>query len=110
MKLFSLLILVLSFSTAYTQTSDLITNISNRNKISLDGKWRIIIDPYEVGYYDYRYKPRSDGYFLDRHAKDKSDLVEYNFDTSDPMVFLLTGILKNPQLFFYEGRCGLKKI
>ena len=34
---------------------NLITNIQNRKTISLNGKWQYLVDPYETGFYDYRY-------------------------------------------------------
>lgn len=34
----------------------LITNIPARKSISLNGEWQYIVDPYETGFYDYRYK------------------------------------------------------
>ncbi|MFA4924042.1 MAG: hypothetical protein WC557_07605, partial [Ignavibacteriaceae bacterium] len=54
-------------------------------KQSLNGQWKIIIDPYETGYYNYRYQPRTDRYFENRKQKDKSELVEYNFDNSEEL-------------------------
>jgi len=41
----------------------LITNITKRNTIALNGKWQYIIDPYETGFLDYR--------FVERNPKDK---------------------------------------
>ncbi|NOQ92896.1 MAG: hypothetical protein GQ552_09310, partial [Flavobacteriaceae bacterium] len=29
----------------------------NRNTTSLNGTWHYIVDPYETGYYNYRYEP-----------------------------------------------------
>ena len=37
----------------------LITNITNRNTIALNGKWQSIIDPYETGFLDYRFEERN---------------------------------------------------
>ncbi len=34
-----------------------IANVYARHTISLDGKWRTIVDPYENGYYDFRLAP-----------------------------------------------------
>ena len=48
---------------ASAQQQELIGNPAGRNATSLNGNWQIIIDPYETGYYDYRYQPRPDGYF-----------------------------------------------
>ena len=110
MKLFlTIIILYLTISNSFAQSSNLITNIPNRNKISLDGKWHIIIDPYEVGYYDYRYKPRTDGYFLDQHAKSKSDLVEYNFEKSETLEVPGDWNTQKEKLFLYEGTIWYKK-
>ena len=36
---------------------DLIQNVYNRSTTSLNGSWNYIIDPYENGYYNYRYEP-----------------------------------------------------
>ncbi len=110
MKLFfTTVISLLTIAACFPQQSELITNISHRNKISLDGKWHIIIDPYEVGYYDYRYKPRKDGYFLDQHAKSKSDLVEYNFDKSETLEVPGDWNTQKKELFLYEGTIWYKK-
>src|SRR3954468_14204317 len=40
----------------------LIHNVYARATRSLDGAWRTIVDPYENGYYDYRYQLQTDGY------------------------------------------------
>ncbi len=47
----------------------LITGIAGRHTINLNWRWQTIIDPYETGYYDYRYQPGPDGYF--KNAKPK---------------------------------------
>ena len=77
----SLLILLLALIAAVprsqAQQIDLIANTDARQTISLDGQWKTIIDPYESGYYDYRYQPSTNGYFKDAKPKTKSDLIEY---------------------------------
>jgi len=109
MKFLTAIIFLSSLTAIFPQQHYLITNITNRNKISLDGKWRIIIDPYEVGYYDYRYKPRKDGYFLNKHPKDKNDLVEYNFDKSETLEVPGDWNTQKKELFLYEGTIWYKK-
>src|SRR5205814_1350128 len=47
------------------QQIDLIANPDGRKTVSLDGEWKTIIDPYESGYFDYRYQPSANGYFKD---------------------------------------------
>ena len=32
-----------------------ITNVDHRETTSLNGQWNIIVDPYEAGFYNYRY-------------------------------------------------------
>ena len=77
MRIILFFTIVLSL-TAYSQQQ--LLNISNRNTTSLNGEWSIIIDPYENGFYNYRYEENPNGYFKNAKPKTKSDLVEYDFD------------------------------
>ncbi|MFA6978413.1 MAG: glycoside hydrolase family 2 TIM barrel-domain containing protein [Ignavibacteriaceae bacterium] len=99
-------ILVLSVS---AQSINLLSNVENRQKQDLNGQWKIIIDPYETGYYNYRYQPRTDGYFENRKPKDKSELVEYNFDTSEELTVPGDWNTQKEKLFLYEGTIWYKK-
>ena len=63
----------------------LIQNVEGQKTASLNGRWQSIVCPYENGLYNYRYEPRSDGYLRNQKPATKSDLIEYNFDTSDPL-------------------------
>src|SRR5438105_14136298 len=91
------------------QQVDLIANTDGRKTISLDGEWRTIIDPYETGYYDYRYQPSADGYFKDAKPKTKSDLIEYDFDTSESLKVPGDWNTQQERLLFYEGTIWYKK-
>src|SRR5205823_7901949 len=91
------------------QQTDLIANTDGRKTISLDGQWRTIIDPYETGYYDYRYQPSADGYFKDTKPKTKSDLIEYDFDTSESLKVPGDWNTQEERLLFYEGTIWYKK-
>jgi beta-glucuronidase len=86
-----------------------LTNVGHRKTISLNGEWRIIIDPYENGYYNYRYQPRGDGYFENKKPKDKSDLVEYDFDKSETLEVPGDWNTQKEKLFFYEGTIWYEK-
>jgi beta-glucuronidase len=86
-----------------------LANVGARKTISLDGKWRTIVDPYEVGYYDFHQHPGGAGFFRDQHPKDKSDLVEYNFDTSPQLDVPGDWNTQRPDLFFYEGTIWYKR-
>src|SRR2546422_4823891 len=94
---------------ARAQQIGLIANTDGRKTISLDGQWRTIIDPYETGYYDYRYQPSADGYFKDAKPKTKSDLIEYDFDTSESLKVPGDWNTQQERLLFYEGTIWYKK-
>lgn len=95
---------------------DPLINVYNRPHQSLNGEWHYIVDPYENGYYNYRYEPfdrmenppRS-AYFMNARPSGKSDLLEYNFDTSDRMVVPGDWNTQKKELFFYEGTIWYKK-
>lgn len=65
-----------------------IGDVFARHTANLNGQWHVIFDPYDMGCFDYRRQPcdeaakPSGGVFLDRQPKDKTELIEYNFDTS----------------------------
>jgi beta-glucuronidase len=88
---------------AGAQSLSRIVNVEARRTTSLNGKWRAIVDPYENGYYDFRLQPSKDGYFLDAKPKDKSDLLEYDFDTSGQLEVPGDWNTQRESLFFYEG-------
>jgi len=91
------------------QQQMLIGNPAGRNATSLNGNWQIIIDPYETGYYDYRYQPRPDGYFKNQKPATASDLVEYDFDTSQQLLVPGDWNSQDDKLLFYEGTIWYKK-
>jgi len=91
------------------QETPLITNTSGRHTTSLNGRWQTIIDPYETGYYDYRYEPRSDGYFKNTKPASPGDLVEYDFDRSPQLTVPGDWNSQDEKLLFYEGTIWYKK-
>ena len=103
------LFLLALHSITHAQQVDLIANTEGRTTISLDGQWRTIIDPYESGYYDYRYQPSANGYFKDAKPKSKSDLIEYDFDTSASLKVPGDWNTQDDHLLFYEGTIWYKK-
>ena len=73
-RLLLLLVTLATFGHAAANPSPLINNTANRATISLDGAWQAIVDPFETGL-----RAR---FFLNAKAKDKQELLEYDFDTS----------------------------
>jgi beta-glucuronidase len=107
--LWTAIVIVVFANVGYAQDAPLITNVSGRHTISLDGPWQIIIDPYETGYYDYRSKPRADGYFKNQKPKNPSELIEYDFDSSQQLKVPGDWNSQDEKLLFYEGTLWYKK-
>jgi beta-glucuronidase len=103
------IIFILGTSGQAQQQSFLITNIEGRHTIDLNGPWQTIIDPYENGYYDYRYQPNPNGYFKNAKPKSPSDLIEYDFDTSPQLKVPGDWNSQDQKLLFYEGTIWYKK-
>jgi beta-glucuronidase len=100
------LLLVLA-SFAHAETAPL--NVLARPGLDLNGKWAVIVDPYENGYFDYRHQPYdaaptpTGGYFLDRKPRDRSELIEYDFDTSPTLTVPGDWNSQDEKLLYYEG-------
>lgn len=117
MKIFILLSLAFLLSiTSTIAQEDLLVNAYNRNSTSLNGEWNYIVDPYENGYYNYRYEafdqsdnPDKSAYFLNSKPKDKSDRIEYDFDKEDVLTVPGDWNSQKEKLFFYEGTVWYKK-
>jgi beta-glucuronidase len=110
MKILILLIALLVFGpSVQAQQIGLIANTDGRKTVSLNGQWQTIVDPYESGYYNYRYQPSDNGYFKNAKPKSKTDLIEYDFDSSATLNVPGDWNTQSDQLFFYEGTVWYKK-
>lgn len=111
-KMKTLILLIALFAlvpSVRAQQIDLIANTEGRQTVSLDGVWQTIVDPYESGYYDYRYQPSDNGYFKNAKPKSKTELIEYDFDSSPTLNVPGDWNTQSDQLFFYEGTVWYKK-
>ena len=95
-----------------------IVNAPNRQSLSLNGKWHYIMDPYETGYYNYRYEPydadeklknNRAAYYNNAKAKDKFDRIEYDFDNSPTLLVPGDWNSQEEKLLYYEGTIWYKK-
>jgi beta-glucuronidase len=80
-----------------------IANPDGRRTSSLGGDWRTIVDPYENGFYDYRYRPSESGYFKDAERRSPADLIEYDFDRSPTLKVPGDWNSQRESLLLYEG-------
>lgn len=112
-KLFTILFVLIAFQ---MQAQQVMTNIPDRTSFSLNGKWNYLIDPYETGYYDYRYQPidqnpnPGSGYFLDQHPTDKTQLIEYDFDKCPTLMVPGDWNSQDDKLLYYEGTIWYRKV
>ncbi|MBI9072994.1 MAG: beta-glucuronidase [Melioribacteraceae bacterium] len=84
-------------------------NVDARKTTSLNGKWNVIIDPYENGYYDYRYEPSNNGYFKNAQQNERWELLEYSFDTDEMLYVPGDWNSQKEKLLYYEGTIWYKK-
>ena len=114
-KLNKYLLLLLLSVTFFSANAQLVQNVFGRKHISLNGRWNYIIDPYEMGYYDYRHEPFDQtksgkgGFYDDREQMNKSELIEYNFDLSPTMKIPGDWNSQVEKLQFYEGTIWLRQ-
>ena len=87
-----------------------------REKISLNGTWQYIVDPYENGFYDYRWTkfedrevPGNSAFFMDAKMQTPTDLIEYDFDKSYEMQVPGDWNTQDQRLYYYEGTVWLRK-
>jgi beta-glucuronidase len=93
------------------QLAPLIQNVNARHTTDLDGRWQVIVDPYDVGALDYRAQPiKSNSAFFKNHKpQSESELVEYDFDTSGQLDVPGDWNTQRDSLLFYEGSVWYKR-
>jgi beta-glucuronidase len=86
-----------------------IQNVNGRKTLSLNGDWQFIIDPYKMGYLDYRQKPFDEsksgkgGFYDNITNPGKSGRAEYNFDYEPSLTVPGDWNSQYEKLEFYEG-------
>lgn len=93
------------------QIAPLIANINARQTTSLDGQWQAIVDPFDVGAFDYRAQPLKNNHAFYKNYKPQSasELVEYDFDTSGQLHVPGDWNTQRESLLFYEGSVWYKR-
>ncbi len=80
-----------------------ISNVLQRERISLDGEWNVIVDPYEMGYIGILEQRNDRGFFRDHSPRHPGDRVEYDFDTSPTLTVPGDWNTQDERLHYYEG-------
>lgn len=111
----SLLMLLLTINSSVICQPAMLQNIYGRTHTSLKGRWNYIIDPYEMGYYDYRHEPFDQsasgkgGFYDDRKPANKGEWVEYDFDLSPALKIPGDWNSQAEKLSLYEGTVWLRQ-
>jgi beta-glucuronidase len=93
------------------QVGPLVANVAGRTTTSLNGQWQVIVDPYDVGFIDYRAQPLkgNNAFYENYKPQSKSELVEYDFDTSGHLNVPGDWNTQRDSLLFYEGSVWYKR-
>lgn len=114
MKKLLLLLLVSVYSLGGVFAQDnLISNTGARKSLSLNGKWQYIVDPYETGFYDYRYKELNennpDAYWNTDVQSNKTEKKEHGYIDKYSLNVPGDWNHQQPEFTFYEGTVWYKK-
>lgn len=113
MKNIYLSLLAAVCSLAVFGQSNLISNTGARKALSLNGKWQYIVDPYETGFYDYRYKELNESnpeaYWNTDIQANRTEKKEHGY--LDKYSINVPGDWNHqqPEFTFYEGTVWYKK-
>jgi len=113
MKKLIILICGLSAYTGLHAQDSLITNINARKALLLNNNWQYIVDPYETGFYDYRYKElnekNGDAYWNTDIPKDKTEKKEHGYIDKYSLQVPGDWNHQKPEFVYYEGTIWYKK-
>jgi beta-glucuronidase len=113
MKKISLLLLVSLWGMVTFAQNNLISNTAARKSFSLDGKWQYIVDPYETGFYDYRYKELNENnpeaYWNTDIQANRTEKKEHGYIDKYSLNVPGDWNHQQPEFTFYEGTVWYKK-
>ena len=109
------IVFVIAFSISKQSLAQepLVTDIPSRRTVSLNGKWQYIMDPYETGFYDYRFKERRENdreaYWNSDKPDNKSDRKEHGYIDKYSLNVPGDWNSQDPKFLYYEGTVWYKK-
>ncbi len=80
-----------------------LSNVLQRDRVSLAGEWNVIVDPYEMGYIGMLEQRNDRGFFRDHKPRHAGDRVEYDFDASATLTVPGDWNTQEERLHYYEG-------
>lgn len=105
--------LLVSISLETFSQQPLITDLPSRKTQSLNGKWQYIIDPYETGFRDYRWKERNENdpeaYWSTDVPQNKTDRKEHGYIDKYSLKVPGDWNSQDPKFLYYEGTVWYKK-
>ena len=106
-KIVCFLLLIFSVSSIFAQGDNLIGNVKGRKIHSLNGKWFYIVDPYETGFYDYRFKERRatdpEAYWNTDIPKNKGERKEHGYAAPNTIRVPGDWNSQGSKFLYYEG-------
>jgi beta-glucuronidase len=87
----------------------LLVNIDHRPATSLDGDWRVIVDQYATGLYDFHQNLRKDGFFMNAPFDPNGHPQDYNFANASTLKVPGDWNTQRPELLYYEGPIWYEK-
>lgn len=113
MKKLIVLLGILVTTSSINAQNNLVTNIAARKSTSLNGTWQYIVDPYETGFYDYRYKElgekNADAYWNTDAPANKSEKKEHGYIAKYSIQVPGDWNHQKPEFLYYEGTIWYKK-
>lgn len=94
---------------AGASAQDALPNVFARERLSLNGTWNAIVDPYDTGFFNYRRIPYDEtapmrgGFGLNKKPDTVSELIEYSFEGGQTLQVPRDWNTQDEQLFYYEG-------
>lgn len=99
--------------TLQLSAQNFITNAYNRETFSLNGEWSYIVDPYETGFFDYRFKEKNEGdpgaYWNSGIPKDKTAMIEHGYSDNQTLMVPGDWNSQDPMFLYYEGTVWYQK-
>ena len=112
-NIFFLILTILLIIYHSAEAQSLLTNTASRLTYSLNGPWQYIIDPYETGFYNYRFLEMHENdpgaYWNSDVPENRSARIEYGYNEKNILNVPGDWNYQKPEFLYYEGTVWYKK-